>query len=44
MCSNGDVRADHAMGHLEFLMESGDPVTHQPIGNTRENLASTQVI
>jgi len=30
------------LGHLEFLMEIGDPVSNQPIGNTRENLTSTQ--
>lgn len=28
----------HAQGHLEYLEESGDPVTGLPIGDTRLNL------
>lgn len=28
----------HALGHLEFLEASGDPVTGLPMGSTRENL------
>ena len=31
---------NHAMGHLEFLQEQGDPVSSQPIGNTLEMLKS----
>jgi rubrerythrin len=31
---------NHAMGHLEFLQDSGDPVTSQPISNTVEMLNS----
>ena len=30
----------HAHGHLEFLAESGDPVTGEPIGDTDVNLKS----
>jgi len=30
----------HAHGHLEYLEESGDPVTGLPIGSTRDNLES----
>src|SRR3954463_8881609 len=30
----------HAHGHLEYLEESGDPVTGLPIGETRDNLAA----
>jgi hypothetical protein len=28
----------HAMGHLEFLEECGDPATDLEFGSTRENL------
>jgi rubrerythrin len=28
----------HALGHLDFLKEVGDPVTGQPIGDTANNL------
>ena len=28
----------HAMGHLEFLEQAGDPTTGLPIGTTRQNL------
>jgi rubrerythrin len=30
----------HAHGHLDFLAEVGDPVTGEPIGETRANLKS----
>ncbi len=30
----------HALGHLEFLEQSGDPTTGLPIGTTRQNLAA----
>jgi rubrerythrin len=30
----------HAMGHLEFLEQAGDPTTGLPIGTTRQNLAA----
>lgn len=30
----------HAMGHLEYLAELGDPLTGQPIGDTADNLAA----
>lgn len=35
--------AGHALGHLDFLAEVGDPVTGQPIGDTEDNLASASV-
>ena len=28
----------HALGHLEYLAEVGDPITGEPIGETRDNL------
>jgi rubrerythrin len=28
----------HALGHLEFLADAGDPVTGEPIGDTEQNL------
>ena len=31
---------NHAMGHLEFLQDSGDPVSKTPISNTVEMLES----
>ncbi|MGB5759078.1 MAG: ferritin family protein, partial [Acidimicrobiales bacterium] len=30
----------HAVGHLDFLAEVGDPATGLPIGDTEENLFS----
>lgn len=30
----------HAFGHLDFLLEVGDPATGEPIGNTEANLRS----
>lgn len=30
----------HALGHLDFLKEVGDPVTDQPFGDTMSNLKS----
>jgi rubrerythrin len=30
----------HALGHLDFLLDVGDPATGMPIGSTEENLAS----
>ena len=30
----------HALGHLDFLLDVGDPTTGLPIGTTAENLAS----
>lgn len=32
----------HALGHLDFLLDVGDPVTGLPIGDTEDNLASAQ--
>lgn len=32
----------HAMGHLEYLAELGDPLTGQPIGDTADNLAAAR--
>ena len=34
---------NHAMGHLEFLQDSGDPVANLPISNTVEMLQSAVV-
>lgn len=30
----------HALGHLDFLADVGDPATGMPIGDTEDNLAS----
>src|SRR5579884_1175369 len=30
----------HAFGHFDFLRESGDPVTGEPVGATADNLKS----
>eukprot|EP00008_Paramoeba_atlantica_P004586 CAMPEP_0201488770 /NCGR_PEP_ID=MMETSP0151_2-20130828/19370_1 /ASSEMBLY_ACC=CAM_ASM_000257 /TAXON_ID=200890 /ORGANISM="Paramoeba atlantica, Strain 621/1 / CCAP 1560/9" /LENGTH=166 /DNA_ID=CAMNT_0047874127 /DNA_START=61 /DNA_END=561 /DNA_ORIENTATION=+ len=38
--STGDGETGHAMGHLEFLEECGDPATDLEFGSTRENLKS----
>ena len=34
----GESEDNHAMGHLEFLQDTGDPVANQPITNTLEML------
>ena len=36
--ANGET--GHAFGHLDFLVEVGDPATGEPIGTTEQNLAS----
>ncbi len=36
--STAEGETGHAFGHLEFLEESGDPATGEPIGPTEENL------
>lgn len=38
--SAAEGETGHALGHLEFLQASGDPVTGLPMGSARENLAS----
>lgn len=38
--STAEGETGHALGHLEFLEQSGDPVTGLPMGATRDNLAS----
>jgi rubrerythrin len=38
-----DGETGHAHGHLDHLKQVGDPVTNEPIGNTRKNLASAVV-
>jgi rubrerythrin len=30
----------HAFGHLDFLLDAGDPATGEPMGDTTKNLAS----
>lgn len=30
----------HAMGHLDYLKQVGDPATNEPIGTTEQNLKS----
>ena len=36
--STAEGETGHAHGHLEYLEETGDPATGQPIGDTRLNL------
>ena len=36
--STAEGETGHAFGHLEFLTETGDPATGQPIGTTADNL------
>ena len=36
--STAEGETGHAHGHLEFLEETGDPATGEPIGKTSENL------
>lgn len=36
--STAEGETGHAHGHLEYLEEVGDPVTGEPIGDTRKNL------
>ena len=36
--STAEGETGHAHGHLEFLEETGDPATGEPIGNTDKNL------
>eukprot|EP00009_Paramoeba_aestuarina_P005283 CAMPEP_0201521606 /NCGR_PEP_ID=MMETSP0161_2-20130828/15101_1 /ASSEMBLY_ACC=CAM_ASM_000251 /TAXON_ID=180227 /ORGANISM="Neoparamoeba aestuarina, Strain SoJaBio B1-5/56/2" /LENGTH=120 /DNA_ID=CAMNT_0047920269 /DNA_START=190 /DNA_END=552 /DNA_ORIENTATION=- len=38
--STADGETGHAIGHLEFLEECGDPATNMAFGSTRENLKS----
>jgi rubrerythrin len=33
-----EAETGHAFGHLDFLKETGDPATGEPIGNTEANL------
>lgn len=35
-----EAETGHAFGHIEFLLQAGDPATDEPIGTTEENLAS----
>ena len=36
--SVADGGTGHALGHLEYLAEVGDPITDEPIGDTEQNL------
>ena len=38
--STAEGETGHAFGHLEFLEETGDPATGEPIGSTSDNLKS----
>lgn len=35
-----EAETGHAFGHLDFLKETGDPATGEPMGTTEENLKS----
>lgn len=41
--STAEGETGHAHGHLEFLEETGDPATGEPIGSTEDNLKSAIV-
>ena len=41
--STAEGETGHAHGHLEYLEETGDPATGQPIGNTSDNLRASIV-
>lgn len=36
--SVADGETGHAFGHFDFLKETGDPLTGEPVGSTSENL------
>ena len=36
--STADGETGHAFGHLDYLSQTGDPVTGLPIGSSRDNL------
>lgn len=36
--STAEGETGHAFGHIEFLAETGDPATGEPIGDTGKNL------
>ena len=38
--STAEGETGHAHGHLDYLVETGDPATGLPIGQTSENLAA----
>lgn len=38
--STAEGETGHALGHLEFMKEAGDPATGMPIGDTLKNLKS----
>ena len=38
--STAEGETGHALGHLEFMKETGDPATGLPIGDTLKNLKS----
>ena len=35
-----EAETAHAFGHLDFLKETGDPITGEPMGDTKTNLRS----
>ena len=41
--STAEGETGHAHGHLEFLEETGDPATGEPIGPTSDNLKAAVV-
>ncbi len=41
--STAEGETGHAHGHLEYLEETGDPATGEPIGNTQLNLKAAIV-
>ncbi len=41
--STAEGETGHAHGHLEYLEETGDPATGEPIGDTRKNLGAAIV-
>ncbi|KAG1648750.1 Rubrerythrin-1 [Nymphon striatum] len=39
--STAEGETGHALGHLDYMSEAGDPVTGQPIGTTQQNLTAS---
>ena len=39
--STAEGETGHALGHLEYLEECGDPATGEPIGSTSDNLKAS---
>ncbi len=41
--STAEGETGHAFGHMDFLLDAGDPATDEPFGSTEDNLKSAVV-